>query len=80
MAVSDENIRLTADVMEKGGVAVTSVSWGVSWMGFLDQHSQGILALCGIIGLAVTLIGAGLKWVQMTIEHRARMKTIDRWR
>jgi hypothetical protein len=80
MAVTDENIRMTADVMEKGGVAVTSASWGISWMGFLDAHSQGILALCGIIGLGVTLIGAGLKWIQMTIEHRARMRNITRRR
>lgn len=76
MVANDESIKLAAEVMEKGGIAVTTASLGVSWMGFLDEHSRGILALCSILGLFVTVVGAGIKWVQMTIEHRERMNNI----
>lgn len=76
MVANDESIKLAAEVMEKGGIAVTTASLGVSWMGFLDEHSRGILALCSILGLFVTVVGAGIKWMQTTIEHRERMNNI----
>lgn len=76
MVANDESIKLAAEVMEKGGIAVTTASLGVSWMGFLDEHSQGILALCSLIGLALTIVGAGLKWAHMTVEHRERIRNI----
>jgi hypothetical protein len=76
MVANDESIKLAAEVMEKGGIAVTTASLGASWMGFLDDHSRGILALCSLIGLAITIVGAGLKWAQMTVEHRERMNNI----
>lgn len=73
---ADEKVKIIADTMEKGGIVVSSLSWGAQWLTFFDEHSRGILAICGVLGLVITVIGGVLKWTQMTIEHRARMREI----
>ena len=65
-----DHVQLTADTMQAAGSTVAIGSWGVASIGFLDQHAQGVLALCGIGGFAVALIGCWLKWQYTRVETK----------
>lgn len=78
-----DHVQQAADVMEKGGAAVAFGSWVASGITWLDHHSQAVLALCGLIGMAVGVIGLLLKVIYLRIEnqrlaaeHRERMKLL----
>lgn len=78
-----DHVQQAADVMEKGGAAVALGSWAASGITWLDHHSQAVLALCGVIGMAVGVIGLLLKAIYLRIEnqrlaeeHRARMNLL----
>lgn len=78
-----DHVQQVANTMEKGGAAAAVGSWAASGITYLDHHSQAVLAVCGLVGMAVGVIGLLLKWCYMRVEnarldaeHVARMKLL----
>lgn len=78
-----DHVQQAAEVMEKGGAAVALGSWAASWITWLDHHSQAVLAVCGVIGMAVGVVGLLLKAIYLHTEnqrlaedHKVRMKLL----
>lgn len=66
----DEHINTTAKVLEQGGATVAVGSWFAAGITYLDNHSAGILALCGICGLVISIAGFFLGWLYKHLEYK----------
>lgn len=53
MAVSET----TARIMEQGGAAVAITTGSYGAIGWLDEHYRAVMAICAILGVAVSLAG-----------------------
>ena len=78
-----DHVQQVADGMEKGGAGVAVGSWIASGVSYLDHHAQAVLAVCGIVGMLVGVVGLLLKWAYMRVEnrrlereHKARMRVL----
>jgi hypothetical protein len=54
MSVSTESV---AKIAEQGGAAVAMGSWGISSVDWLNHNSAAVLAICGILGAVVSVVG-----------------------
>lgn len=68
-----DKIEATAKILEQGGAAV-AVASSVGLIDYLDNHNRAILALCGIVGAAVSVIGLTLGWLYRHLEYKRGMK------
>jgi hypothetical protein len=69
-----------AEIAQNGGAAVAIGSAAVGYanqvMGWLNHNSAGILALCGVGGLIISVAGyfARRRHMREILEHELRMK------
>lgn len=69
-----------ADIAQNGGAAVAMGSAAIGYtneaMGWLNHNSAGILALCGIIGAIVSVLGyiAKRRHLRAVLENELRQK------
>ena len=73
-------MRAVADLAQNGGAAVAMGSAGFGYlnhaMGWLNHNSAGILALCGIGGLIISILGyrAKRRHMDAMLLNELRMK------
>lgn len=79
-----EKVKALAEGMERSGAGAAVASWLGSMILHLDKHSQAWLAICGIVGALVGVVGLLLKWCHMryerqllNAEHAARMRLLQ---
>lgn len=64
-----DKIEAAAKTLEQGGAAV-AVASSVGLIDWLDDHSRGILAICGIVGAVVSVAGFSLGWLYRHLEYK----------
>lgn len=74
MTIDTEHINTTAKVLEQGGAGLAVGSWLTASITYLDNHSAGILALCGVFGLLVSVAGFLLGWIYKHLEYKRGAK------